>query len=39
MEEGKTIVGGCWLSFDDPTWEYLKCHKQIWKPFPEEELV
>ena len=39
IEEGKTIIGGCCLGGDDPTWECSKCHQQIWKPIPEEELI
>jgi len=39
MNAGKIIIGGCCLSFDDPTWECSKCHQQIWKPIPEEELI
>ena len=37
MEEGKTIIGGCCIGFDDPTWECSKCQQQIWKPIPQEE--
>ena len=36
---GEIIIGGCCLRFDDPTWECFKCHQQIWKPIPEEELI
>ena len=39
MEEGKTIIGGCCLSPDDPTWECSNCNQQIWEPIPEEELI
>ena len=39
IEEGKTIIGGCCLGGDEPTWECSKCHQQIWKPIPEEELI
>ena len=39
MEEGKTIIGGCCIGFDDPTWECSKCKQQIWKPIPKEELA
>ena len=39
MNAGKIIIGGCCLGGDDPTWECSKCHQQIWKPFPEEELI
>ena len=38
MDAGKIIIGGCCLSPDDATWECSKCHQQIWKPIPEEEL-
>ena len=39
MDAGKIIIGGCCLGGDDPTWECSKCHQQIWKPIPEEELI
>ena len=39
MDAGKIIIGGCCLSPDDATWECSKCHRQIWKPIPEEELI
>ena len=39
MNAGKIIIGGCCLSPDDATWECSKCHQQIWKPIPEEELI
>ena len=39
MEKGKTIIGGCCIGFDDPTWECSKCKQQIWQPIPEEELI
>ena len=39
MNAGKIIIGGCCLSGDDATWECSKCHQQIWKPIPEEELI
>ena len=39
MDAGKIIIGGCCLSPDDATWECSKCHQQIWKPIPEEELI
>ena len=39
MDTGKIIIGCCCLSPDDATWECSKCHQQIWKPIPEEELI
>ena len=39
IKAGETIIGGCCLSLDDPTWECSKCGQQIWKPIPEEELI
>ena len=39
MDAGKIIIGGCCLSGDDVIWECSKCHQQIWKPIPEEELI
>ena len=39
MNAGKIIIGGCCLGGDDATWECSKCHQQIWKPIPEEELI
>ena len=39
MDAGIIIIGGCCLSPDDSAWECSKCHQQIWKPIPEEELI
>ena len=39
INAGKVIIGGCCLGGDDPNWECSKCHQQIWKPIPEDELL
>jgi hypothetical protein len=33
VEEGKIVLGGCCISDRDPSWQCLKCKRQI---YPEE---
>lgn len=31
LDEGRTVIGGCCMSLDDPIWECSYCGQQIFK--------
>jgi ribosomal protein L37AE/L43A len=31
LDEGKTVLGGCMIETDSPTWQCTKCNTEIYK--------
>ena len=39
VDAGRTIVGGCCISDDDPLWQCFKCGLQIYKKRPQQNSI